>query len=165
MEATQKSRREIEILNPQIVTVLRKKTAPWRDDVKLSVLYIRMKYSTQAVAISIGMIKKVYLGSTQGSSKQRYYNHKSSFTHEIYRHKTNLSNYVWDVKNKFGIDSLLKCEIVERCSEYKRGGVEVDRYCKLWMEEKWNITTNNRPKELVNQRFEVFNICRHKKIG
>ena len=52
----------------------------------------------------------------------KYYDHKSSFAHEIYRHKTTLSNYVWEVKNKFGIDPILKWEIVKRCSKYKSGG-------------------------------------------
>ena len=51
--------------------------------------------------------KKVYVGSTQGPFKQRYYDHKSSLTHEIYRRKTSLSNYIWEVKNKFGIDPIL----------------------------------------------------------
>ena len=50
--------------------------------------------------------KKVYVGSKHVPFKQRYYNHKSSFTHEIYRHKTSLSNYV--SQNKFGIDPILK---------------------------------------------------------
>ena len=63
--------------------------------------------------------KKSYMGSMQGTFKQRYYNHKSSFALEIHRHKTNLSNYVWKVKNKFGIDLELKWEIVKRCSKYK----------------------------------------------
>ena len=43
------------------------------------------------VTITIGMMKKVYVGSTQGLFKQKYYDHESSFTHEIYRHKTSLS--------------------------------------------------------------------------
>ena len=61
--------------------------------------------------------KKVYVGLMQGSFKQ-----KTSFAHEIYRHKTSLSNYVWEVKKKFGIDPILKWEIVKRCSKYKGGG-------------------------------------------
>ena len=65
--------------------------------------------------------KKVYVGSTQGLFKQRYYDHKSSFTHEIYRHKTSLSNYIWEVKNKFGIDPILKLEIMKRYAKYKGG--------------------------------------------
>ena len=48
-------------------------------------------------------------------------NYKSSFIHEIYRHKTSLSNYVWEVKNKFGIDPMLKWEIMKRCSKCKGG--------------------------------------------
>ena len=67
------------------------------------------------------MIKNVYVGSTQDPFKQEYYNHKSSFTHEIYRHKTSLFNYVWEVKNKFGINPILKWEIVKRYSKYKVG--------------------------------------------
>ena len=54
--------------------------------------------------------------------KLRYYNQKSSFTYEIYRHKISLSDYAWEVKNKFGIDPILKWEIVKRGSIYKRGG-------------------------------------------
>ena len=66
--------------------------------------------------------KKVYLGSMQGPLKQRYYNYKSSFTQEKRRHKTSLSNYIWEIKKKFGIDPILKWEIVKRCCKYKGGG-------------------------------------------
>ena len=38
-----------------------------------------------------------------------------------------------------------------------------NRYFKLSMEEKLTIATYNKPKELVNQRSEVFKICRHRK--
>ena len=100
----------------------------------------------------------MYVGSTHNPFKQRYYDHKSSFVHEIYRHKTSLSNYVWEVKNKFGIDLISKLEIERRC----KGG---DRYCKLCMEEKLSIATYNKSKELLNQRSEIFNICTHWKNG
>ena len=43
--------------------------------------------------------KKVYFGSTQGEFKIRYYNHRTSFSHEKYRHSTTLSNYVWEIKD------------------------------------------------------------------
>ena len=51
--------------------------------------------------------KKVYFGSTQGEFKTRYYNHKTSFSHKKYRHSTTLSSYVWEVKDKKGIDPIL----------------------------------------------------------
>ena len=60
--------------------------------------------------------KKVYFESTQGAFKQRYYNHKTSFTHEKYKHSTILSNYEWEIKNRQGIDSILKWEIVKKMS-------------------------------------------------
>ena len=61
--------------------------------------------------------KKVYVDSMQGLFKQRHCDHKSSFKHEMYRHKTSFSNYIWKVKNIFGIDPILKWEIVKRCSK------------------------------------------------
>ena len=36
--------------------------------------------------------KNVYFGSTQGEFNTRYYNHKTSFSHEKYRHCTTLSS-------------------------------------------------------------------------
>ena len=38
--------------------------------------------------------KKIYFGSTQGDFKTRYYNHKTSFSHEKYRYSTTLPRYV-----------------------------------------------------------------------
>ena len=61
--------------------------------------------------------KKVYFGSTQGALKHRYYNHKTSFTHERYKHSTSLSNYMWEIKNRQGIDPILKWEVVKKMSQ------------------------------------------------
>ena len=59
--------------------------------------------------------KKVYFGSTQRTFKQSYYNHKTCFTYEKYKHSTSLSNYVWEIKkNRQGIDPILKWEIVKK---------------------------------------------------
>ena len=52
--------------------------------------------------------KKIYFGSTQGDFKTRYYNHKTSFSHEKYRHSTTLSSYVWELKDNKGIDPIMK---------------------------------------------------------
>ena len=103
--------------------------------------------------------KKSVCGFNARFFQTRYYDRISSFTNEIYRHKTSLFNYVWEVKNKFRIDPILKWEIMKRCSKYKG----VDGYCKLCMEEKLTIAIYNRPKELLNQKSEVFNIYRHRK--
>ena len=93
--------------------------------------------------------KKVYFGSTQGEFKTRYYNHKTSFAHGKYRHSTTLSSYVWGVKDKKGIDPILK---------YRAG----DRGCLLCMEEKLAIASC-KSRDMLNQRSEVLNSCRHKR--
>ena len=64
----------------------------------------------------------MYVGVTQGLLKQRYYNNKSSLAYEIYRYKTSLSNYVWEIKRKFGINPILKWETVKSFSKYKGEG-------------------------------------------
>ena len=52
--------------------------------------------------------------------------------HEKYRHNTNLSNYVWDVKKK---QNRSHNKMGNKCHKY-RGG---DRYCLLCIEEKLSI--------------------------
>ena len=46
---------------------------------------------------------------------------KDSFAHEVYRPKTDISNYVWEIKKKQGVDLLLKWDIVKKCHKYKVG--------------------------------------------
>ena len=102
--------------------------------------------------------KKVYFGSTQGEFKTRYYNHKTSFSNEKYRHSTMLSCYVWEVKDKKGIDPILKWEVIKKCRKYRAG----DRDCLLCMEEKLAIASC-KSRDMLNQRLEVLNSCKHKR--
>ena len=81
--------------------------------------------------------KKVYFGSTKGEFKTRYYNHRTSFSHEKYRHSTTLASYVWEVKDKKGIDPILKWEVIKTCRKYRAG----DRDCLLCNEEKLAIAS------------------------
>ena len=76
--------------------------------------------------------KKVYFGSTQEEYKTRCYNHRTSFSHEKYRHSTTLSSYVREVKDKKGIDPILKWEVIKKCRKYRAG----DGDCLLCNEEK-----------------------------
>ena len=97
------------------------------------------------------MIKKkyAYVLPKDLSKKKRYYNHRSSFIHKIYRHRTSLSNYLWEIKKKQGIDPI--------SSEYKAG----IKYWLLCMEEKIAIASNNNLNELLNQRSEILYVSRH----
>ena len=102
--------------------------------------------------------KKIYIGSTQADFKTRYYNHKTSFLHKKYRHSTALSSYVWELKNNKGVDPIMKWEVIKKCHKYRAG----DRICWLCMEEKLAIASC-KSRNMLNQRLEVLNSCRHKR--
>ena len=91
--------------------------------------------------------KKVYFGLTQGEFKT-----------EKYWYSTTLSSYVWEVKDKKGIDPILKWELIKKCRKYRAG----DRDCLLCMEEKLAIASC-KSRDMLNQRSEVLNSCRHKR--
>ena len=102
--------------------------------------------------------KKIYFGSTQGDFKTRYYNHKTSFSHEKYRHSTALSSYVWELKDNKGVDHIMKSEVIKKCCKYRAG----DRICRLCKEEKL-VIASCKSRNMLNQRSEVLNSCRHKR--
>ena len=109
------------------------------------------------MSVQIVEIKKRYIGYTQGTFKHRYSNNRNSFTDEKYKHSTSLSDYVWEIKNRQGIDPILKWEVVKKCRKYRAS----DRDCVLCNEEKLAIASYNN-KYLLNQRSEILNACRHK---
>ena len=52
--------------------------------------------------------QKIYFGLAEGKWKQRYYNHKKSFNHKRYSHKTTLSSYTWHLKEILDVTPNLK---------------------------------------------------------
>ena len=86
------------------------------------------------------------------------YNHRTSFAHEKYRHSTTLSNYVWEIKDKKGIDPILKWKVRKKCRKYRDG----DKDCMLCNEEKLAIASCNG-RDMLNQRSEVLNDCKQKR--
>ena len=72
--------------------------------------------------------KKIYFESTQGDFKTRYYNHKTSFSDDKYRHSTTLSSSVWELKDNEGIDPMIKWEVIKKCRKYRAGDV----VCFAW---------------------------------
>ena len=73
--------------------------------------------------------KKIYFGSTQGDFKTRYYNHKTSFSHDKYRHSTTLSSYVWELKDNKGIDIIMKWEVLRNAVNI---GLGIEVVCFAW---------------------------------
>ena len=96
-----------------------------------------------------------YIGSTELPFKDRYTNHKSSFTLRHKASSTSLSTYIWDLKDK-GLSHEIKWEILKRCSPYVAGM----RRCDLCLTEKLLILQSN-PGQVLNKNSEIMQKCRH----
>ena len=46
---------------------------------------------------------KYYYGVTEGDFKTRWRNHKTSFTNANYKNVTELSHYIWEIRDQHGI--------------------------------------------------------------
>ena len=78
---------------------------------------------------------KIYIGLNEPTFKVRYANHKNSFKYRKNRTKTELSNYIWDLKDqkhKFEI----KWSIVKEC---KSAYNSISKSCNLCLNEKFFI--------------------------
>ena len=93
---------------------------------------------------------------TSTSFKERYRNHTKSFKNAKYSKETELSKYVWKLKEN-GRKFNLKWSILKRAAAYSPGG----KRCALCIEEKLQILKANRRKTL-NARSEIFSKCRHR---
>ena len=99
---------------------------------------------------------KKYIGLAS-DFKLRYNNHTMSFRNEEMRHKTGLSNYIWDLK-KASIPYKLDWQILRRTKPYNPRS----RKCMLCLWEKFHIITTDKSTSL-NSRSELMNKCRHMK--
>ena len=63
------------------------------------------------------------------------------------------------MRKQYGIDPILKWEILRRAPIYKPGAYN----CKLCSEEKFAIVTFKAPDDLLNQRKEILNKCAHRR--
>ena len=87
-----------------------------------------------------------------------YYNHRSSFAHEIYRLRTSLTKLGNLKETRY--KSNIKIGDNKTCRKYKAW----DRYWLLCMEETLAIASYNNLNNLLNQRFEIINACRYEKL-
>ena len=81
---------------------------------------------------------QTYVGLTENSFKTRYSNHKSSFSHANKRHNTELSNYIWSLKNK-----LTKFKVTWRILKHAASYNPTSNRCNLCLWEKifYNLQT------------------------
>ena len=99
--------------------------------------------------------KQTYIGVTANDFKTRYRNHLKSLRNEKYKHETELSKHVWNLK-KENRQFSIRWAIVKQIPAGRNG----KRKCTLCLEEKLMIM-KGRSKNILNRRSEMFSKCRH----
>ena len=74
----------------------------------------------KCVALVDGYPNEVYLGTTDGDFKQRFYNNLMSFNNKDHSADTTLSKYVWEIKRKLKIMPSLRWSIIESVPAYSK---------------------------------------------
>ena len=95
-----------------------------------------------------------YIGLTENTFKERWYQHKNSFKYENKAKSTELSKHIWNLKND-NITPTLSWEVIDHARPYVNGG----NTCNLCLTEKFHIITSNL--KLLNKRSELISTCRH----
>ena len=105
--------------------------------------------------VSTNNENRKYIGLSEPPFKIRYANHKTSFKHERYRHSTELSKLIWEIKDKAQVYQL-DWKITEKEKAYSN----TNKRCNLCLAEKYRIIMSNRT-ETINKRSELVSKCRH----
>ena len=100
--------------------------------------------------------KQTYIGLCDTSFKSRYRNHTCSFRNERYRNSTELSKYVWGLKDK-KTDYQIRWRSIRHARSYSN----VTKKCNLCLWEKYyiicrpNMATLNNRNELVSIKLQT----------
>ena len=100
--------------------------------------------------------KESYVGHTEGEFKYRYYCHTSSFKLSKYRNATELSKYVWQLKES-KVKYYINWRIIKQCKSYNN----TTKRCSLCTYEKFIIIYHPELCSL-NSRSELLSKCRHR---
>ena len=109
----------------------------------------------QATVSTNNQAQQTYIGLTDNTFKTRYANHKSSFKHAGKRNATELSKYIWTLKDS-NVPYNIKWTILKKASAYN---ISTGK-CNLCTWEKYYIIF--RPQlATLNKRNELISTCRH----
>ena len=97
---------------------------------------------------------KNYCRTCQKIFKERYNNHTSSFRSKLWQKSTELSNYIWELKEN-GDNYTIDWLIAMKAHPYTSG----KRKCDLCLCEKLMIARANSAS--LNKRDELVSKCRH----
>ena len=98
---------------------------------------------------------KNYIRLTEGTFKQRFSQHKATFKHRKYTNSTELSKYIWKLRD-YNQDFNIKWTIISRARPYNN----ISKRCDLCLTEKLMIITAN-PDRILNKRSKLICKCRH----
>ena len=96
---------------------------------------------------------KIYFGLAEDDFKSRYNNRTLSFPSKGYKHRNDLSNYIWSLKDS-NTEFSLKWRIKTKAVPYKWGS----RKCDLCLAEKVAIARYEEVG-LLNKRTELLSKC------
>ena len=99
--------------------------------------------------------EKVYFGLTD-SFKQRYNGHTQSFRHDKHRTNTELSKFIWNLK-----DNEKAYEIKWSIAAQARAYSNESKRCNLCLSEKLFFISNASNPSVLNKRTELISKCRH----
>ena len=100
--------------------------------------------------------RKYYLGMSKDEFKTRYNNHAMSSRNKGHENRTELSKFVWELKDK-GEDFTIKWSVAAKASLY----ICDSKRCDLCLTEKLLIAKAD-PRTLLNKRSEIVSKCRHR---
>ena len=78
----------------------------------------------------VDKFRKKPIGMTSNTFKERFRNHIKSFNHKKYSNETELSKYVWHLKEN--TDNTIKWSVIKNSISYTGGS----KRCNLCLEEK-----------------------------
>ncbi|KAJ8032673.1 hypothetical protein HOLleu_26263 [Holothuria leucospilota] len=107
--------------------------------------------------ISTPKDEKTYIGLAATTFKERYAGHKATFKDKEKKHHTELSKYIWHLK-----DEEIPHKITWRILRHAQPYTPRTKRCNLCLWEKYYIITSNK-STLLNSRSELISTCRHKK--
>ena len=99
---------------------------------------------------------KHYIGSTGGEFKKRFYNHTSSFKHPQKKFSTELSKYIWKLKEK-NIDYKIEWKILRKI---KQRNEKLHKICQTCNLERIEIALADK-RSALNRRSEMTGKCVH----
>ena len=110
----------------------------------------------QATVTTNNSQAETYTGLTEGGIRERISRHSLSFKNRAYCSQTELSKYIWKLKDK-GENFEIRWEVKSQAQPYHLSS----KICKLCIREIYSIIFKSERASL-NKRSEIVNKCKHR---